>query len=258
MERCTVLFCHPFLSCLHSLGVCLSHIWVASQVRIRKSSKPSPTLFYSVNKPTLQLSPPSCPLLYLYTGVAPLPSLPIFFFLLFSPRSFKKKIKNSLSRVKLFLLSDWYKPSESSCSPPRSQYSHFWYTDLKLCSSQNWKHFKIHITSRSKGSKCPKTTTLCCWWLWLGELIQYSCSLGQGQVLVAWEQPWGCVASVTASVGGEPRQLSAIYHGGRACLFVLPLVPEIENVPEDWLLCSVGNVKPVLHFSPLYALSYDF
>lgn len=52
------------------------------------SPKPSPPLFHSVNKPTLQLSAPSCPLLhtiYLFAGVATPLALPLFLPLCFLP-----------------------------------------------------------------------------------------------------------------------------------------------------------------------------
>lgn len=110
---------------------------------MRRPPKPSPPLLHSVNKPTLQLSAPGCPLLhtiYLFMGVAAplalplsLPSFPLF--------------KLPLPRKALH--AKWWIQVIRVFLPLPLSNSHFWHPDLhpsspNCCFSESWNVLNSH------------------------------------------------------------------------------------------------------------------
>lgn len=126
---------------------------------MRRPPKPSPPLFHFVNKPALQLSAPSCPLLhtiYLFTRVATPLALRLFLSL-FSPLV---PSSNSLSRVKLLMLSDGYKPSETSSLLPPLQQSFLASRPPALLSQmlffRRLKHFRFALPPGQRVPNVPR------------------------------------------------------------------------------------------------------
>lgn len=103
-----------FLSAI--LEMCLSIISILKTFIRRLSHTYILSLFYSVNKPTLQLSAPDCPLwyaIYLFSGVVT-PLLSLF--------------SKSLCHIKPFIPTDGHIPSSKSWLSS----GHLWHLDNKV------------------------------------------------------------------------------------------------------------------------------
>lgn len=144
--------------------------------------------------------------------------------------------------MKLFMLSDGYKPSEGSC-PPFILLSAAVTFGIKACYffKQMRRFTFIFTLSWSKGFNVPKPPNCavngCRWATWSRPV--------QGHILAVWEQ--SLMVSIAAFVSGEPVRLSHIYHWGRArLLFYLQFLK--LKMSKSLVMCPTAVKKTEIIF----------
>ena len=177
---------------------------------MRRSAKPSLALFHSVNKPTLQLSAPSCPLphtIYLFTGAATPLALPLFLSLCFFPSFplFKFPVPRKALHAK------WWIQAIREFLPLPPQQQSFLASWLLLCSpncyfSERLKHVRVALPPGQRAPNVPRPQN-CAANGFAEENLSSTVAVGPGQVLCCvGTGTWGVGGgSIAASVGGDQQ-----------------------------------------------------